>query len=129
MYLIYKIIYHIVSENTDFDYGYANAIEYMVGIILVSAVTCIIDKVLYKISYKATGSLYASGAICGKKEGKDAHWCIRAVLVIFVFLISLTRLPEMIATPIVHGVSDLVVNLYYSLLNNFLKDILQSIYN
>lgn len=129
MYLIYKVAYHIISENTDFDYGYTNVIEYIFGMILVLVIARIIDKIAYQISYRATGSLYTSDIIHGKSEGKNVHWGIRLILAIFVLLISATRLPEMITTPIVHGISVHFVDAYHAWLNDVAKAFLQSIYN
>lgn len=116
-YIIYFLIYNFISYKTDFGFEYTNGFELLWGSILCAIITGIIGNIIFRLAYDCTGFF---DKLCdyNTNERKTKHWKFRMLLSIPLLLFSLTPLCSMAMTPLVHNNYELLVKLYYEIINN-----------
>lgn len=115
MYIIYVLIFCVISYKTDFGFKYTNGFELLWGSIVVALITMIIDQMLFMIAFDWTGFL-SKLLMFTSYDRKNAHWAFRACLSILVLIFSLTPLCSILITLLVHSSYLWVLNIYYNLL-------------
>lgn len=100
-YILYFLIYSLISYLTDLGFSYTNGFEFLWGSIVCALISGIIGNIIFRLSYDITGIL---SSICSYNydERKTTHWKFRLIFSLPVFLFSVTPLCPMVMTPIVH---------------------------
>lgn len=102
MYVIYFILFGIISYKTNLGFEYTNGFELLWGSFVVVAVTWIIDTIIFKLAYDWTGFL-SELLEYNVDDRKTTHWKFRALFSIPVLIFSLTPLCSVVMTPLVHS--------------------------
>ena len=118
MYIVYLLLYILISYKTDFGFKYTNGFELLWGSIIAALITTAMDAIIFRLSYRWTGflsKLYDYNA----HERKTAHWKFRMIFSIPVLLFALSPLCSMCMTPLIHC-SYVWLSVQY---NNIIKQI------
>lgn len=125
LYIFYFTLYSIISHTTDYGFDYNNAFELMWGSALVALISSIIENIIFKISYKLTGSTSILLSH-NKEERRVTHWIFRTILASLVLLISITPLCSKILTPLVHSTYEILSSYFHKLLNEISESIINA---
>lgn len=125
MYLIYFLIYSIISYKTDFGFEYTNGFELLWGSIVAAFITQLIDITIFKISYDWTGFLSKILKYSGN-ERKTTHWKFRSLFSIPVLIFSLSPLCSMCMTPLIHFSYVWLREYFYETINQISEGIISA---
>lgn len=127
MYLIFFLIYFLLSTFTSFGFTASNGVEYLVGAFTVTIAMAIIEKLVYRSSYTIVGNMYSTGVISGSEAGRNAHWFIRMFLWLAVFAISLTPLSDILLSPVIHWIYPALAEKYHAWLQLIIDSFMSNI--
>lgn len=126
MYIIYLLIYGIISFTTSFGFEYTNGFELLWGSCITAAITLIIDKIIFKFAYDWT-KFFSNLCEYNTDDRKTTHWKFRVFFSIPVLIFSLTPLCSIVMTPLVHSSFVYVSGLYQNLLRQISDAMIASI--
>ncbi len=120
-YLIYFVIYSLISYKTDLGFEYGNGFELLWGSIVTALISGIIGNLIFRLSYDWTGFLSAL-LQHSRAERRSVHWLFRLIFSIPVLIFSLSPLCPLLMTPLVHHSFVYVSGCYNRILNQLIEE-------
>lgn len=123
---IIKILYAYVGYKINLQYNYTNVCELLVGVAVTTIIMSILEFIFSRIAYKLTGSVSRN---CGldSSERTLIHWTVRILLLVSVYIISITPLCSILITPLVQNCTKSILNWYKGFTDDLTNTLINSL--
>lgn len=98
--ILLQFAYAYLGYKINLSYEYSSSFEFIIGIAVTTLLMNILDHFFTLIAYDFVGHLSKKERY-DKSKRKVAHWFIRVILYIIVYIISMTPLCSILITPLV----------------------------
>lgn len=117
--IVFYLIYMFFSIRFSITAEFVNPTEQIYGIFVGFSLSNLIERILFRITYKVTGIVTTE---YDSKERKSAiHWKIRAALIVLAILLGKTGIYKLLLVPLTHVIYTTSKNLYNVLINHLLE--------